>query len=196
MPLANEDIHLITLKTNNIKSIKDLKGKKVGVGTINQGTQITAKLVKEFTEGSWNEIEIDLENGLTALFAKKIDALFFVGSSPVQVLNELTNGQDLELVPITAKKMNKAYKPSIIKANSYKWLTTDVETFAVTSVLVTNINGETSEQKANIDGMLKDIYQNIEKLKQDGHKKWSEVNFDFSDVKLDIYPSSLEIFKK
>lgn len=196
MPLANEDIHLITLKSNNLKTIKDLKSKKVGVGTINQGTQITAKLVKEFTGGSWNEIEIDLENGLKALAEKKIDALFFVGSSPVQALNEVSNGQDLELIPITSKKMNKAYKPSLIKANSYNWLKTDVETFAVTSVLVTNIGGETSEQKANIEGMLKDIFQNIAKLKQDGHEKWSEVNFDFSDVKLDIYPSSVEIFKK
>lgn len=196
MPMANEDIHLVTLKSNNLKTIKDLKNKKVGVGTVNQGTQITAKLVKDFTGGQWNEIEIDLENGLKALAEKNIDALFFVGSAPVLALKEIINGEDIELIPITGKKMNKAYKPSVIKANSYPWLKTDVETFAVTSVLVTNISNETPEQKANIEGMLKDIYQNIAKLKLQGHTKWSEVNFDFSDVKWEIYPSATEILKK
>lgn len=195
MPLANEEIHLITLASNNYSSIKDLKGKKVGVGTINQGTQVTSKLVKEFMRGSWDEVEINLENGLKALKNKEIDALFFVGSSPVSVLKDYQANSDFGLIPLSGSKLKKFYTPAIIKKGSYPWLKSDIETYAVVSVLATNIENETPEQKEYIKGLLKDIYNNIDKLRKDGHEKWSEVKFDFSDIKWAIYPSSLQILK-
>jgi TRAP transporter TAXI family solute receptor len=196
LPLANEDIHLITLASSPYKVIKDLKNKKVGVGTINQGTQVTAKLVKQFSKGRWDEVEIDLEDGLKALEKKEIDALFFVGSAPLSMLKNLPAGSNLKLLHITASKLKDIYTPSIIKAGSYPWLKEDVATYSVVSVLATNIKNETPEQKEYLEGLVKDIYTNIDQLKKDGHVKWSEVNFDLTNIKWPVYEASKSILQK
>ncbi len=196
VPLANEDIHLLALKSNNFNTIKDLKGKKVGVGTINQGTQVTAKMVKELSRGKWDEVEIGLDEGLEKLMKKEIAALFFVGTAPVSVLSSYKSNSDLTLIPLTTSKLKKVYKPVTIKAGVYPWLDHDVRTCAVASVLATNIKGETPEQHEALVKLVTDIYNNIDKLRKYGHEKWKEVDFDLSTVKWPVYEASKNILHK
>ncbi len=194
LPLANEDIHLLTLKSNKFENLKSLKRKKVGVGTINQGTQVTAKIVKDLSRGKWEEVEVGFEEGLEKLFKKEIDALFFVGTAPVAKLSEFKSNSDLTLLPITSSKLKKVYTPVTIEANTYPWLKKNIQTYAVTSVLATNIKDETPEQHKALLQLMTDIYNNIDKLRTQGHEKWKEVNFDFSNLKWPVYPNAKQIF--
>jgi len=83
----------------------------------------------------------------------------------------------------------------VVKSGTYPWLGKDVKTYAVASVLATNIKGETPEQHQAIIQLLNDIHNNIGELRKNGHEKWKEVDFDFSHLKWPVYEGANNIFK-
>ena len=70
----------------------------------------------------------------------------------------------------------------------------DVKTYAIKSILATNIRGETIAQSYNLSKLLENLNKNIEILKTTGHPKWKEVDFIFEGLNWDIYLGSQEIF--
>ena len=194
LPLAFEEIHLITRKSDKITDVKMLKKKRIAIGSIFQGTHLTSKLIRDIVKGEWIEIPMPIDSVIIAMQKKQIDGFFFVGSSPVSKFLELPENSDLQIVSLNNPKLEKVYTPIIIKAGTYPWQNTDVNTFAVTSVLVTNIQDETPEQRAQIEKLLNDIKSNISTLQATGHPKWKEVTFDFKNVKWEIYDVSKSIF--
>ena len=48
--IYNEELHVLTSRTSNIKSFADLKGKRVNTGGIGSGTKLTAQLVLKFLD--------------------------------------------------------------------------------------------------------------------------------------------------
>lgn len=195
LPLGNEEIHLITRENNKINSLKDLKKKRVAIGTLKQGTYITSSLIKEMVNGKWIDIALPFDSVFAALLNDRIDAFFFVGSAPVSKLQKLPSRTNLKLVPITDDELSEVYVKTTIKANTYPWQKNDVQTFAVKSVLATNINNETNAQQENIKKLLLDIKKNIDDLKKTGHPKWKDVDFDFDAVNWDVYRISEDIFR-
>lgn len=194
MPFSQEEIHLITRKDSEINSLKDLKKKRVAVGDINQGTFVTASLIKKLTGGKWEDVSMPFDDNLfTALLNNRIDAFFFVGSAPVNVLHRLPDRTNFKLVPIEDKKLNDVYTATTVKAGTYPWQNIDVNTYAVKAVLATNIDQESPEQNKSIKKMLSDIKENIETLRQTGHPKWKEFTFSYDGINWAIYKGAKEI---
>ena len=188
LPLGTEQIHLVTRADNDmIDNLKDLKLKRVGIGTKQSGTQVTAMCIQEITGIQWVNLEWDMEQCLKALFNGQLDAFFFVGAAPVKRLNELSSlmKYEIKLVPIEDENLLAYYSKSIIKKGTYPWLKEDINTFGVYDALVTNIQGETKEKQDNLKKLLTDIKNNIDILKKDGHPEWQEVDFNFDRVKSD-----------
>lgn len=197
LPLGKEDVHLITKKSNNINSIEDLKKKKVGVGTANQGTNITTRFIKDYAQGTWVNVRLPLDEAFEALEKGEIDAFFFVGSAPVYKLNNIseTLAKELKLVPIKQESLEKIYRARIIKANTYKWLKEDVQSISLGYALVTNVTGETEKNKADLEKLLVGIKNNIEVLKTNGHPSWKDVDFTkFDRITCEIHDSSKKLF--
>jgi len=195
LPLGNEEIHLIIRKNDRIHTLKDLKKKRVAIGTINEGTYVTAGLIKELTRSKWIDVPMTTDSALTALANNKIDAFFFVGSAPISKLQKLPAQTNFAILPITDKKLDDIYTKTTIKASTYLWEDQNVETYSIKSVLVTNIADETIEQRENIKQLLIDIHDKIDILKKDGHPKWKEVNFDLKSVYWEAYKTSKTIFR-
>lgn len=196
LPLGYEEIHLITKKDSRIRTIKDLKRKKVGVGSKLQGTIVTSGYIRKKLNGKWKEVRIPFDDALESLEKGRIDAFFFVGSAPVKKLNTLTGSlkDNLKLIPITNPKLNDYYAKTTIKAGTYNWLNNDIETYSVRYALVTNTINETIEDKEYLRNLLDDIKNNIDVLKKDGHRMWENVDFNFDRILWDIHPISVEIF--
>lgn len=194
LPLALEEIHLITRKSDKITDIKMLKKKRIAIGSVFQGTHLTSKLIRDIVKGEWIEVPMPIDSVIVAMQKKQIDGFFFVGTAPVNLFQELPENSDLQITPLLNPKLEKVYTPIVIKAGTYKWQKTDVNTYAVTSVLVTNIQDETPEQRQRIEKLLNDLKSNISTLQTNGHPKWKEVTFDFKNVKWEIYDVSKSIF--
>jgi len=180
LPLGSEEIHLITLKNNKINTFKDLKKKRVAIGSSLQGTNITATYIKEATDGKWIDVDIPYDKAFRALFSHDIDAFFFVGKAPVHDLKTLPKSMKDKLKMISLPendKLKDAYGDLVtIDKSVYSWLgESSVKTYAVRSLLVTSVTGQTPEQKDAIVKLLKAIKQ----LKDNGsyHDSWKTIQF-------------------
>jgi TRAP transporter TAXI family solute receptor len=195
LPLGLEEIHCITLKDYKIKNLKGLKKKRVAIGAEGQGTQVTARFIKEKTGIEWIDFELSFKDAMSALLNKQIDAFFFVGSAPVTGLNSLSpTFEKLKLIPINDESLVEYYVPTTIPAGTYHWLKEDTETFGVKLVLVSDVSKESAKDKVAINKLVHEIQSNIGKLQDKGHPNWKKVDFNFSEIKWEIHPISEKIF--
>lgn len=199
LPMGTEEIHIITLREGNnsdIKDFNDLKKKRVGIGSSLMGTNITAKYIKEVTGVQWEDVEIPFNESLKALFNGSIDAFFYVGAKPVKdIMNIPEEMEDLiTLIPIPRNKvLDNTYDRVSISPDDYKWLDKSIETYAVRSLLVTSIAGQTPEDEENIFKLLQCIKANKDKAGY--HSNWKDIEFS-KDEKIDweYYPAALRTF--
>jgi TRAP-type uncharacterized transport system substrate-binding protein len=202
LPLGYEEIQLLKVKQDekkkksaDIKKLEDLKKRKVNVGSKLQGTNHTSNFISEEIGISWIKFEHSTKDAIQSLLNERMDAMFFVGSAPVLLLNGLApQFNHLELVPIKDKELEEFYKKVTIPANTYHWQEKDVETFAVQIVLAVDIEGETDADKQALRKLLADIKNNIDKLQEEGHPAWKRVDFNFSDINWEPHDVAKEVF--
>ncbi|HXJ01645.1 MAG TPA: TAXI family TRAP transporter solute-binding subunit, partial [Micropepsaceae bacterium] len=160
--LYGEDLHLIAAKNAKIKSVSDLRGKRVSLSSESSGTIVTARAVLAAYRLSEKSITPNYDSAETAvdlLQAGKIDALFFVGGTPVELLQHLLDEDVAVLVPIDGEGLKRLLaketylSPHVIAKGTYG-NTPDVDTVSVDALWVT----DASEPDALIYGMLKALY--------------------------------------
>ena len=145
--LYPESIHLVARKGAGIKSVADLKGKRVSLDEPGSGTLVDARIIL----GAWGLKDSDVK----AEYLKPnqagdkmkdgaMDAFFFVGGFPAGAISELAStGAGLELVAIdgpNAAKILAQYKffaVDAIPANTYKGVDA-VKTISVGAQWVTS----------------------------------------------------------
>ncbi len=147
VPLYAEPIHFLVAKGSNIKSIQDLKGKRVSVGAVGSGTEVTVRTLLKVA-GIDPDKDIRAENlGLSdtagAFADKNIDAALTVGALGIAGVVEITTLGTAEFRDIPADVIAKLgkelpyYLPFDIPANTYKDQTKPVKAMASWNVLIT-----------------------------------------------------------
>ncbi|MFO7307438.1 MAG: TAXI family TRAP transporter solute-binding subunit [Pseudomonadota bacterium] len=146
--LYPESIHLVASKAANIKSVADLKGKRVSLVEPGSGTLVDAKIILSGWGLTEKDIEADYLKPNQAAEKMRdggMDAFFFVGGYPTSAIAELaaTSASGIDLVPINgegAAKIMSEYKffaADKIPADTYKGVG-EVETLAVGAQWVTS----------------------------------------------------------
>lgn len=159
--LYGEDLHLIAAKSAKIKSVADLRGKRVSLSTDGSGTNVTARAVLTAyrLDGAVKANYDSAEKAVDLLQAGKLDALFFVGGTPVNLLQQLLDEDVAVLVPINGDGLKRliARQPYLtvhtIPKGAYT-NTPDIETVSVDALWVT----DASQPDALVYGMLKALY--------------------------------------
>lgn len=179
LPLANEEIHLVTLKDSKLAGLQDLDKKMVGIGTQYQGTYYTSTIIKNKSKVFWNSRNIHFEEGLSQLNTKRVDAFFIVGSAPMKKLDidPRAFAGGIKFIPLLDfNDWAKYYDKDTIRSGDYKWLEEDVPTYSVKTVLIVNEAKLSDQDKKDIATLIEGLNTNLEKLKAEGHHKWKEVN--------------------
>ena len=111
--LYPETIHLVARKDSGIKSVTDLKGKRVSLDEPGSGTLVDARIVL----GAYGLTEKDvkaeyLKPGPAGdrLRDGALDAYFFVGGYPTGAISELATSSGITLVPISGPEADKLLK--------------------------------------------------------------------------------------
>lgn len=189
LPLANEEIHLVTINDSELTKLQDLSEKMIGIGTQYQGTYYTSSLIKNRSKVLWNSRIMSYEDALRDLNTRKIDAFFVVGSAPMQKLDidPRAFSKTLKLIPLVDfDDWAKYYQTDTIYAGDYKWLEENVPTFSVKTILVVNESKLTEQDRKDIALIIEGINTNLNMLKTEGHPKWKEV--DLSDWDSNDWP--------
>ena len=93
---------MTTAKTG-IKSVKDLAGKRVGVGAPNSGVELNARLILEAFGMSYDDIEEDYLSYREAIDQIKngmVDAAFVTSGIPNSTVIDLSVSNDTVVLPI------------------------------------------------------------------------------------------------
>lgn len=173
----DEEIHLLTKKDSKIKSIKDLKGKKVGVGLPESGTYVTATNIKNKTGISWDDAMVDVNKCYEAMMNGEIDAYFYVGGFPVESFINLPADANIKLVDIKHKSLNDTYKKKKIEKGTYKWQDKTINTYAVSTLMVIKTKDLPKEKEEQITKMINEVKNNMSKIQATGHAKWKDVYY-------------------
>jgi TRAP transporter TAXI family solute receptor len=128
--LYPESIHLVTAKNANVRSVSDLRGKRVSLDEPGSGTLVDAKIILGafgITERDVRPEYLKPNQAAEKMRDGGLDAFFFVGGYPTSAITELAaTGGGVSLVPITgaeADKIRSEYRffaPDEIPADTYK----------------------------------------------------------------------------
>ena len=142
--LYPENVHLIVGNDSAIKSIADLKGKKVAMGPEGSGTSATAKLILSAYGVKWATIQMKYMefSAVPAAFAAgTVEAAFIVSGAPTLAVEDVAARTPIRLIPISgpvAEKLAQVfpfYSRGVIPAGTYGGQPA-VETLDVGSVLL------------------------------------------------------------
>jgi hypothetical protein len=108
--LYPETIHLVARKDSGIKSVADLKGKRVSLDEPGSGTLVDARIVLAAYGLSESDVEAEYMKPGPAgdrLRDGALDAYFFVGGYPAGAVSELATASGISLVPISGPEVDK-----------------------------------------------------------------------------------------
>jgi uncharacterized protein len=131
---------------SGIKTIEDLKGKRVSVGAPNSGTEIIADRVLEAAgmdpKGDIKRQGLGVEESVQAMKDGSIDAFFWSGGLPTGAITDLVTSQKITLLDTTVytdklvQEFGDVYRNDTIPKGTYKGVGKDVPTIAVPNYLV------------------------------------------------------------
>jgi len=136
--LFPETIQIVALADSGIKSIKDIKGKKLIPGDRGSGTEVDTLNVlacygltyKDFAGVDW----LGFSGASQRLQDKQADVTFTTAGWPTAAITELAMSTEIVLVPIEEEmiakitKMYSFYSKVVIPKGTYKGMTADVPT--------------------------------------------------------------------
>ena len=149
--LYPESIHLVVKKGSGIKSVSDLKGKRVALDEPGSGTLVNARIVLAAYGVKESDIKpeyIKPNQAGDKLKDGALDAFFFVGGAPAGAIAELaSSGTGIELVPLAGpqadalRKTNPYLAVDTIAAGTYKDVPA-VQTMAMGAQWVTSAKAD------------------------------------------------------
>jgi TRAP transporter TAXI family solute receptor len=155
--LYPEPVHIVVAAKSAIRSVDDLRGKRVDLGTPQSGTRINALSVLQANRIAARELAEARGDGpqaaLHALRAGRIDAFFSTVGAPARELQRVAATFPIRLVPISGPAASRliAEQPGLVQirlpANTYPGQSEPVATVAATALLVGSVDTPADEVK-------------------------------------------------
>ncbi|MEL7554995.1 MAG: TAXI family TRAP transporter solute-binding subunit [bacterium] len=200
--LYNETVQLIALESSGIKSVYDLKGKKVSVGAAGSGVEANARQILEAAGLSYADIRVQylsFAESANNLKDGNIDAAFTTAGFPVAAISDLAVSKKSVLVPVDKEVLAKLmakwsfYAPTVVPANTYNGITTDTPTVAVKAMLAVS-----AKLDANlVYEMLKTMFANGPRLVA-AHAQGANIKLAtaLEGMSLPLHPGADKFFKE
>jgi TRAP transporter TAXI family solute receptor len=161
-------IQIVARADSGIKTLADLKGKRISVGAAKSGTELNARTIFAAAGLTYNDFAkveyLGFNESVELMKNRQLDVTLQSAGLGVASLRDLATSIDIAIVPIPpdiiVKTNDKAYVSAIIPANTYRGQTTDVPTASVVNFLVTH-DGVSDELVYKI---TKAFYSNLDQL--------------------------------
>ena len=173
--LGLEEAHL--LARNEIRTVDDLAGKKVNFGWDGSGSFLSASIIFD-NLGIQVDAGIDLHKvAMVKLLNGEIDAMFWMGGSPIDSFEELSGDEGLHLLPIPNDRITAStYGPATLDSSIYPKLIQpgqSIETVEVSTVMAAYNWPEGHARRRAVELFAKSLFENIDRFHQDPyHPKW------------------------
>ena len=196
--LYTETVQLVTCNPE-IKSVADLKGKNVSIGSSGSGVYFNAMdflAAYDMTEADINPQYLSFGDSAEALKDGKIDAAFVVAGAPTPAVTDLSTSKATYLVSLDAEHVAKlqeispVYAESLIPAGTYSGQDADVLTVGVKATIIAN--GQVSEEQAYT--IVKTIFEGKDAISE-AHAKGADLDLEYaSSCGLPYHPGAIKYF--
>lgn len=171
LSIAPVAMHVITIDGGPVKTLADLKGKRVGMGQPGGVSMLDADAMMEqlgLTSGTdFKDFRVRLGNMVNMLSDGNLDAALWNGSFPLPPVIKLGAKHKVKLLPISDDFYNdlrKKFPPYFrlsIPAGTYKGIDTATPTYGLGNALV--VSAKVPEEV--VYNMTKAVMTNLDKLK-------------------------------
>jgi uncharacterized protein len=200
--LYPETIQVIVLKDSNIKSISDLKGKRVIVGAAGSGSEFNALEILAIYGINKSDITVDnnaLGTATDRLKNGQADAAFWSGGAPTAGITNLATSKDVRILPISGTEVDKLinqspfYIKTTLPATMYKGMDAPVETVQVIAWLITYEDMSSDD----VYNLLKTMYSNNETLKN-SHAMATYITpeYGYTGITIPMHPGATKYFSE
>jgi hypothetical protein len=157
-------VQIVASKESGIKTLADLKGKRLSVGAPKSGTELNARAILAAAGLSYKDLGkieyLPFAESVELMKNRQLDATLQSAGLGVASIRDLAASVEIVVVEVPKAVIDKAGPPFIstpIPANTYGGQTTDVNTAAVVNYLVTH-EGVKEEL---VYQMTKNIFENL-----------------------------------
>lgn len=138
-------VQLVVPRTSEIRAVRDLRDRRVSVGSPDSGTQIVARLVIEGHGMKYAQVRseaLSFAEAVEGMEHGTLDAGFVVASYPVSAVSAMNDAIGARLIPVEPKVVERIrsdypfVKPMLIPAGTYRGQDRDLNTLGVDNILV------------------------------------------------------------
>lgn len=167
-------VHVVALDSSGIKTIADMKGKRISVGSAGSSTEGIADRLLEVSglnpKADITRDNLSVAESVAALKDQKIDGMFWIGGLPTSAVTDLVSTPNLkvkflptgDLVEKLRAKYGPVYNAFALPKSVYAGLEADVPGIGISNILV--VNPKMSEKQ--VQTILKTIFDNLDEVKK------------------------------
>ena len=182
-------IQIVANAESGIKTLEDLKGKRISVGAPKSGTELNARAIFEAAGLSYQDMGkvefLPYAESVELIKNRQLDATLQSSGLGMAAIRDLASTMKISFVAIpaevTAKIDNAAYEAATIPAGTYDGQDADVPTVAINNILVTH------------EGVSDEVAYQMTKLMFDNLGRLGTAHSAAKDIKLETATQNLPI---
>jgi len=193
-------IQIAALKDSGIKTLADLKGKRLSVGAPKSGTELNARAILEGASMSYKDLGkveyLPFNESVELMKNRQLDATLISAGLGVSAIRDLCASVDCVIVEIpksVVDKIGTPYQSATIPGGTYPGNDKDVNAAAVQNYLVTGsgVSDDLAYQ------MTKDIFDNLPTL-QAAHAAAKAIKLDTAGKgsPVPLHPGAAKYYKE
>lgn len=171
-------LHLVATRQAKVKSVHDLRGKRVSVGALRSGNELNARVLLGAAGMSYADLRrvdyVPYNDAVALMRDGQIDALIVSAGLGVKVVSDLAEAMPVDIVPLPPDLVARAggiFAPATIPAHTYAGQERALPTAALINFLVTH----SEVPEAQVHDALKALYANLPELRA-AHPAAREIN--------------------
>ena len=203
LALYPEEVQLVITKKSGIKTINDLKGKRVSVGAPGSGTEADVQAIFQVAGLTYKDLgaadRLDYATTASRFKDEQIDAGFLVTGYPSPAIMDIATTKDITLLSFDKDflaKLNKAYPyfvPATIPAGTYNGIDTPIAVPAVMGIVVTH---DKMSDKVVYE-FLKGVFDNLPDVHA-AHAKGKNITLEsaLNGLTVPLHPGAAKFYKE
>jgi len=193
-------IQIVAAKDSGIKTLADLKGKRLSVGAPKSGTELNARTILQAAGVSYKDLGrveyLPFNESVELMKNRQLDATLQSAGLGVSSLKDLATAIDIAVVEIPAavvEKIGAPYVKATVPANTYTGQGEAVPTAAVINYLVTR-----ADLKDDLVYQItKAVFENLPEL-QASHSAAKDIRLEdaLQGMPIPVHPGAERYFKE
>jgi len=202
--LFPESAHIVVRRDGPIKSLRDLKGRRVALGEKESGTLADARLILEAAGLKERDLKAEylgLGEAAAGLSGGTLDAFFLIGGTPVPVIAALASTMAVRLLPITGDVAQKLmlrdplFAAATLSARAYPGVDEETPTVAINAVWVVTADAADQLVYQIAKSLWNDATQRVLALRQPTARRLTLANA-LDGVDIPLHPGAERFYRE